>query len=111
MFTVLWLACSGPTNEFPTDRDAQERVARDLAVRHGATLAGVGDRLARVLATLPSLPGDRFFCRIVDKVTVKGKNKAVVIYEPLVEGEPDAIVHRLIEVIDHVDRCNDQSGG
>jgi putative hydrolase of the HAD superfamily len=28
-----------------------------------------------------------------------------------VEGEPDAIVHRLIEVLDHVDRWNDQSGG
>ncbi|UCD82409.1 MAG: adenylate/guanylate cyclase domain-containing protein [Desulfobacterales bacterium] len=44
--------------------------------------------------------GDRFFCRIVDKVQVKGKNKAVVIYEPLVEGEPDEALRREVEVFE-----------
>jgi adenylate cyclase len=33
--------------------------------------------------------GDKFFCRYIDRVRVKGKNKAVDIYEPLVEGTPD----------------------
>ncbi len=33
--------------------------------------------------------GQRFFCRYLDKVRVKGKEEAVSIYEPLVEGEPD----------------------
>jgi adenylate cyclase len=44
--------------------------------------------------------GDRFFCRIVDKVKVKGKNKAVVIYEPLVEGEPDEALRREVEAFE-----------
>jgi len=33
--------------------------------------------------------GDRVFCRFLDKVRVKGKEEAVCIYEPLVEGVPD----------------------
>jgi adenylate cyclase len=45
--------------------------------------------------------GERFFCRIVDKVQVKGKNKAVVIYEPLVEGEPDEGLRREVEVFEN----------
>jgi len=45
--------------------------------------------------------GERFFCRIVDKVQVKGKNKAVVIYEPLVEGEPDEALRREVEVFEN----------
>jgi len=49
--------------------------------------------------------GDRFFCRIVDKVQVKGKNKAVVIYEPLVEGEPDETLRREVEVFDSAVRA------
>lgn len=42
--------------------------------------------------------GDRFFCRFIDKVRVKGKNKAVDIYEPLVEGTPDSALSKEVEV-------------
>jgi len=49
--------------------------------------------------------GDRFFCRIVDKVKVKGKNKAVVIYEPLVEGEPDEALRREVEAFESAVRA------
>jgi len=41
--------------------------------------------------------GDRFFCRFIDKVRVKGKNKAVNIYEPLVEGAPDCALSEEVE--------------
>jgi len=41
--------------------------------------------------------GDRFFCRFIDKVRVKGKNKAVNIYEPLVEGTPDCALSEEVE--------------
>jgi len=45
--------------------------------------------------------GDQFFCRYVDKVRVKGKNKAVMIYEPLAEGVPDAALLREAEVFEN----------
>jgi adenylate cyclase len=41
--------------------------------------------------------GDRFFCRYIDKVCVKGKKEAVVIYEPLVEGKPDEALRKEVE--------------
>jgi adenylate cyclase len=49
--------------------------------------------------------GERFFCRIVDKVQVKGKNKAVVIYEPLVEGAPDEALRREVDVFENAVRA------
>jgi len=33
--------------------------------------------------------GERFFCRRLDLVRVKGKSRPVAIYEPLLEGEPE----------------------
>ncbi|MEQ1507663.1 MAG: hypothetical protein ABMB14_35865 [Myxococcota bacterium] len=42
----------------PVDEDAATRWSR----RHEATLDGMDTRIGRFLATLPSLPGDRFFC-------------------------------------------------
>lgn len=33
--------------------------------------------------------GDRIFCRIIDRVRVKGKTVPLDIYEPVMEGEPD----------------------
>jgi adenylate cyclase len=44
--------------------------------------------------------GDHFFCRFIDKVRVKGKNKAVMIYEPLVEGTPDSNLIREVETFE-----------
>jgi adenylate cyclase len=41
--------------------------------------------------------GDHFFCRFIDRVRVKGKNKAVDIYEPLVEGTPDSALIKEVE--------------
>lgn len=32
--------------------------------------------------------GERFFCRKLDHIRVKGKSRPIVIYEPLVEGDP-----------------------
>ena len=34
--------------------------------------------------------GEQFFCRFVDLVKVKGKDKPVALYQPLLEGRPDA---------------------
>ena len=44
--------------------------------------------------------GGGFFCRFIDKVRVKGKNKAVNIYEPLVEGTPDLSLIKEVEVFE-----------
>ena len=41
--------------------------------------------------------GDRFFCRFIDMVKVKGKLKPVKIYEPLVEGTPSEELQREVE--------------
>jgi adenylate cyclase len=44
--------------------------------------------------------GERFFCRCVDIVRVKGKSHPVTIYEPLLEGEPDASLRREVEAFE-----------
>jgi len=44
--------------------------------------------------------GSRFFCRFIDKVRVKGKNKAVDIYEPLVAGTPDSALIKEVEAFE-----------
>jgi adenylate cyclase len=44
--------------------------------------------------------GERFLCRFIDKVRVKGKNQAVNIYEPLVEGTPDLSLIKEVEVFE-----------
>jgi len=41
--------------------------------------------------------GEKFFCRHVDIVRVKGKNRPVSIYEPLLEGSPEAELRREVE--------------
>jgi len=41
--------------------------------------------------------GDRFFCRFIDRVQVKGKDRPVDIYEPLLEGTPDASLRQEVE--------------
>jgi adenylate cyclase len=45
--------------------------------------------------------GAQFFCRFIDKVRVKGKNKAVNIFEPLVEGTPDSALVKEVEVFEN----------
>ncbi|CAB1077314.1 Adenylate cyclase (EC [Olavius algarvensis Delta 1 endosymbiont] len=42
----------------------------------------------------------RYYCRFIDKVRVKGKNKAVKIYEPLVEGAPDSALREEVETFE-----------
>jgi len=39
----------------------------------------------------------RFYCRYIDKVRVKGKHDSVMIYEPLMEGKPDAVLRIEVE--------------
>ncbi len=41
--------------------------------------------------------GERFFCRFVDMVRVKGKALPVKIYEPVCEGEPDPQTRKSVE--------------
>ncbi len=48
--------------------------------------------------------GDDFLCRFVDLVRVKGKDKPVSIYQPLLEGDPS------VELLDEVQRFNDAIG-
>ncbi|NJC87356.1 MAG: adenylate/guanylate cyclase domain-containing protein [Desulfuromonas sp.] len=36
--------------------------------------------------------GERFFCRRIDRVKVKGKTRPVTIFEPLAKGEPGALL-------------------
>lgn len=49
--------------------------------------------------------GNRFFCRYLDKVAVKGKTEAVTIYEPLLEGLPDESLR--CEVVDFENAVKD----
>ncbi|MDH3393976.1 MAG: adenylate/guanylate cyclase domain-containing protein, partial [Desulfobulbaceae bacterium] len=62
------------------------------AVNLGARLEGsnkeYGTNIIISEYTLKEI-GDRFFCRFLDRVKVKGKLEPVTIYEPLTEGEPD----------------------
>ncbi|MDH4321521.1 MAG: adenylate/guanylate cyclase domain-containing protein, partial [Desulfobulbaceae bacterium] len=44
--------------------------------------------------------GDRFFCRFIDMVKVKGKHRPVKIYEPLCEGEPDEALRLEVETFE-----------
>jgi adenylate cyclase len=41
--------------------------------------------------------GDKFFCRFVDLVRVKGKEKPVALYQPLLEGQPDPLLAADVE--------------
>ncbi|MGV1099134.1 CHASE2 domain-containing protein [Thiovibrio sp. JS02] len=41
--------------------------------------------------------GDDFFCRYLDQVRVKGKDRPVKIYEPICEGEPPPAIRREVE--------------
>lgn len=41
--------------------------------------------------------GDRFFCRFIDMVRVKGKALPVKIYEPICEGEPEPLKKEEVE--------------
>lgn len=56
---------------------------------------------------------DRFYCRFIDLVRVKGKKEPVRLYEPLLEGVPDAAlkaeVDRFAEALDRY-RCRDFDG-
>lgn len=70
---LFLLACTGPI-------DAE--AARGWALRHDGTLTASSAQLDRLLAALPSLPGDRFFCR--ETVT-----------PPAFEGDPEALEEML----------------
>ena len=43
---------------------------------------------------------DRFFCRFIDMVRMKGKEQPVTIYEPLIEGKPDEILKEEVETFE-----------
>jgi len=62
-------------------------------VNLGSRLEGLnkeyGTKLLISESTLEAV-GGRFFCRLVDLARVKGKDVPIRIYEPLLEGEPDA---------------------
>ncbi|BCS95402.1 guanylate cyclase [Desulfoluna limicola] len=49
--------------------------------------------------------GDRFFCRYIDNVCVKGKTEAVALYEPLCKGAPDPVLrdetHAFNQAMEH----------
>jgi len=44
--------------------------------------------------------GDKYLCRFIDKVKVKGKNTAVKIYEPLAEGRPASDLPKEVEAFE-----------
>ncbi len=73
------------------------------AVNLGARLEGsnktYGTNIIISQYTLTEL-GDRFFCRFIDMVKVKGKLKPVKIYEPLTEGEPSEELRREVAVFE-----------
>ncbi|NTV15569.1 MAG: adenylate/guanylate cyclase domain-containing protein [Desulfobulbaceae bacterium] len=60
----------------------------NLASRLEGTSKTYGNRIVIAESTRQAI-GERFFCRFLDRVRVKGKNVPVAIYEPLAEGEVD----------------------